>query len=147
MLPETLLAVLASGGSVLVNAVATDAWQAARGGLVQLFGRAGPRRAETATRWADEMASELDRPELADRTEAEQRWARTWHQRLSDLAEEYPEVGAEIQAWAQSVRAELPADKQVRADMFISRDHSQQYNAPGGSITVHQHSRDGTSPE
>jgi hypothetical protein len=146
VVPETLLVVLASGGSALVGAVATDAWQSARGGLVRLFAHAGQRRAETAAHWVDEMASELDRPELADRPEAERQWAQTWQQRLYDLAEEYPEIGDDIQAWARSVRAQLPADKQDRADTFISRDHSQQYNAPGGSITVHQHSRDGISP-
>jgi hypothetical protein len=146
VVPETLLAVLASGGSVLVGAVATDAWQTARGGLVRLFGKAGPRREEIVARWVDEMASDLDRPEVGDRDQAERQWAQTWQQRLYDLAEEYPEISADIQEWEQSVRASLPAEKQARADTFISRDHSQQYNAPGGSITVHQHSRDGISP-
>jgi hypothetical protein len=146
VVPETLLTVLAAGGSALVGAVATDAWQTARDGLIRLFGTAGPRRAELAARWVDEMTSDLDGPEAAERPDAERQWARIWQQRLYDLAEEYPEIGADLQVWTESVLTRLPAEKRASADMFVSRDHSQQYNAPGGSITVHHHSGNGPAP-
>ncbi|MCU7723814.1 hypothetical protein ODJ79_08825 [Actinoplanes sp. KI2] len=138
MISETLMAVVAAGGSALVGAAATDAWQSARGGLVRLFAKAG-RREETAARWTDEMAAELEASPPAERAVAEQRWVQTWQQRLHDLVEEDPQIGDELREWAEAVRAQLPAERQSWVNTFIAADHARQYNAPGGSITVHHH--------
>jgi hypothetical protein len=134
------MAVVAAGGSAFVGAVATDAWQSARSGLVRLFAKAG-RREDTAARWTDEMAAELEASPPAERAAVEQRWVWTWQQRLQDLVEEDPQLGDDLRQWTEAVRAHLPAERQSWVNTFIAADHARQYNAPGGSITVH-HSSD-----
>lgn len=136
MIPEALMAAVAAGGSALVGAVATDAWTAARSGLLRLFARGGHRE-EAAARWADEMAAELEASPPDGRTALEQRWAQTWQQRLSDLVEEHPQLGDDLRAWADRVRAQLPSSQQGWVNTFVAGDQAHQYNAPGGSITVH----------
>jgi hypothetical protein len=138
VISETLMAVVAAGGSTLVGAVATDAWQSARDGVVRLFAKAG-RREDAAARWTDEMADELEASTPAERAAVEQRWVRTWQQRLHDLVEEDPQLGEDLRQWSEAVRARLPAERQSWVNTFIATDHARQYNAPGGSITVHHH--------
>jgi hypothetical protein len=46
MVVEWIAASAAAGGTALIGAAATDAWQTARDGVVKLFARGGERRAE-----------------------------------------------------------------------------------------------------
>jgi hypothetical protein len=139
MEPGWLITLAAGGGSALVGAVATDAWQLARGGLTAVFGRAGARRQELAAGQADETAAQIEAAPEADRAAVQERWARRWQDRLVDFLAEFPEAEDELRAWAASVRAQLPAQQQNWVNLFIARDNATQYNAPGGSITVHHH--------
>jgi hypothetical protein len=137
MVAEWIVPVAAAGASALAGAVATDAWNAARGGLSKLFGRGGGRRAELAGGWADETAAVIEAAE--DRPAALEREARTWQQRFADLLEEFPEAAEELREWAERVRSELPTSRQSFVNTFIAQDNSTQYNAPGGTLTVHHH--------
>jgi hypothetical protein len=136
MIPEWLLSVAAAGGSAFVGAAASDAWQAARAGVVALFGRGGQRRGELAEQWADQTAAEIEQAPEEQRPQVRERLAPVWQQRLADLVQEYPEVGEELRAWAQRLQAQLPAAQQTWVQTYIARDHSHQYNAPHGSINV-----------
>ncbi|MFC8615537.1 hypothetical protein ACFT9M_03815 [Micromonospora purpureochromogenes] len=136
MIPEWLLGVAAAGGSAFVGAAATDAWETARAGAVALFGRGGQRRTELVTRWADETAAEIEQTVEEQRLHVRERLAPIWQQRLADLVEEYPEVGEELRVWVQQLQERLPRPQQNWVNTFIARDKSQQYNAPGGSITL-----------
>lgn len=106
---DWLLPVVAAGGSAFVGAAGTDAWQSARSGVLRLFGRGGQRRRDAAERWADQTAAEIEQAPDAERTVLRERLALTWQQRLADLAEEYPEIGEELQAWARHVQEQLPS--------------------------------------
>jgi hypothetical protein len=142
MEPGWLITLAASGGSALVGAVATDAWQLARGGLTALFGRAGARRQELAAEQADQTAAEIEATSDAEQASVRDRLATRWQDRLVDFLTEFPEAEDELRAWAASVRAQLPAQHQNWMNLFVARDNATQYNAPGGSITVH-HQGDG----
>ncbi|MFI7492948.1 hypothetical protein ACIBXA_31705 [Micromonospora echinaurantiaca] len=137
MVAEWAMTVAGVAGSALAGAVATDAWNAARGGLSKLFGRGGERRAELAGRWADETAAAVDVAD--DRSTALEREARTWQQRFSDLLEEFPEAAEDLREWATQVRSELPAAQQSFMNTFLAQHNSTQYNAPGGNMTIHHH--------
>ncbi|MFV2085747.1 hypothetical protein [Micromonospora sp. LOL_021] len=137
MVAEWLIAVAGAGGSALAGAVATDAWNVARGGLSKLFGRGGDRRAALAGRWADETAAAIEAAD--DRPAVLEREARTWQQRFADLLEEFPEAAEELREWADQVRRELPVAHQSTVNTFVARDDSTQYNALNGTITIHQH--------
>ena len=136
MVAEWILSAVAAGGSALVGAVATDAWQTARSGVTRLFGRTDRRRADLAARWADETAAEITAAPAGQREQVRQRWEQTWQQRLADLVEEHPELGEELRTWAVGLCRQLPTAEQGRVNTFIARDHATQYNAPDGTITV-----------
>jgi FMN phosphatase YigB (HAD superfamily) len=130
------MGLVAAGGWAFVGAAASDAWQAARAGMVRLFGRGGQRRQELAERWADQTAAEIEQAAEEERPQVRQRLAPVWRQRLADLVEEYPEVTEELRAWAQRLQSELPAAQHSWVHTYIARDHAQQYNAPHGTINV-----------
>jgi hypothetical protein len=133
---DWLMSVAAAGGSAFVGAAATDAWQSARSGVVRLFDRGGQRRRDAAARWADQTATAIEQAPESERAVIRERLAVTWQQRLTDLVEECPELGRELQSWVRQVQAQLPAAEQTWVNTFIARGHATQYNAPGGSITV-----------
>ena len=136
MIPEWLMSVVAAGGSAFVGAVATDAWTGARAAMGRLFGRGGPRRQEIAEQLADQTAAEIEAAPADRQIEVRERWAARWQDRLADLVAEYPDLGEELRAWAEQLRAELPTAQQTWVNTFIARDNAVQYNAPGGTITV-----------
>jgi hypothetical protein len=140
MISDWLVPVVSAAGAALAGASATDAWQSARSGVVRLFGRAGQRQAELAQAWAEETATEIAAASAEERPQLVQQWAETWQRRLAGLIEEYPELADELQKWARDLRAQLPSAQQEWVNTFVARDHATQYNAPGGSITVTNHS-------
>jgi hypothetical protein len=133
---DWLTSIAVAGGSALVSAAATDAWESARSGMAHLFGRGGQRRRDAAERWADQTATAIEQAPESDLAATRERLALAWQQRLADLIEEYPEFGEDLRSWVQHMQALLPAAEQTWVNTFVARDHATQYNAPGGSITV-----------
>ncbi|TWG23609.1 hypothetical protein [Actinoplanes teichomyceticus] len=136
MVAEWLMTLAATGGSALVGAAATSAWEAARAGIAGLFGRAGARRAELVGQWADETAAALAQAPADQLAVVRDQSARAWQQRLVDLVREYPEVVDELRSWVEQTKRDLPEPRQGWVNTFVARDNATQYNAPGGSIVV-----------
>ena len=136
VVPDWLMTLAASGGSALVGAVATSAWETARSGIAGLFRRTGARRAELAGQWADETAVAMGQAPADQLAAARDRLAQAWQQRLIDLVQECPEVVDELRSWVEQTKRKLPAPQQGWVNTFVARDHATQYNAPGGSIVV-----------
>lgn len=112
MVAEWILSLAAKGGAALIGAAATDAWQSARSGIVKLFDRTGSKRRKLIEAWLDDDAIALERAEPAERAHLRSELATTWQQRLADLLAEFPELREELEAWADRVGRELPADHQ-----------------------------------
>ncbi|MFF5077949.1 hypothetical protein ACFY36_12920 [Actinoplanes sp. NPDC000266] len=136
MVADWLVALAATAGSTIVGAATGDAWGTAKEGIAQLFRRSGERRRELAQRWAEETAVEILATPTERRPEAQQRLASVWQQRLADLLDEFPEMAEELQAWTDHVRTELPEAQNTWVHTYVSRDNSNQYNAPHGEINV-----------
>lgn len=113
MVAEWITPLAASGSAALVAAVATDAWQSARDGVVGLFGRAGRRRQELIEGWLDEDAATLAEAPPGERERLRGQVAPVWQVRLTDLLAEFPDAREEFRAWAERTRAALPAVDQV----------------------------------
>lgn len=135
---EWVAALAAAGGSALVGAAATDAWQAARDGVLGLFGRAGDRRREVAAARLDADAAEIAAAEAGERDEVRARVLPGWQTRLADLLEEYPEAREELQAWVQRLRDQLPAQQTRWVQNNTARDHGTMYAVQHGSQHIHQ---------
>lgn len=66
MVADWLVPMVSAGSAALVGAVATDAWQSVRSGVLQLFRQGGQRKAELAERWVDETASAITAAPIPD---------------------------------------------------------------------------------
>ncbi|MFI1191008.1 hypothetical protein [Streptomyces californicus] len=82
-----------SAGATLVGLMATDAWERTRDGVVALWRRARPDRADT-------VAAELKhtRADLAADATAEEELAAEWQGRIRRLLTERPQVAADLRA-------------------------------------------------
>ncbi|MGW1204525.1 hypothetical protein [Streptomyces cyaneofuscatus] len=91
MTPE-LAALAQSAGVTLVGLMATDAWERTRDGVVALWQRARPER-------ADAVATELGniREDLTSDVTAEGELAAEWQGRIRRLLIDRPEVAVELQ--------------------------------------------------
>jgi hypothetical protein len=91
MLAETLAALAAAGGTAVVGAVATDAWQATRAGVAWLLGRGDPDRTD-----AVEQQLERTRVSVVDGSGDVEKLRAAWTGRLEDLLIERPEAAGQL---------------------------------------------------
>jgi hypothetical protein len=109
VLRESLLALAALAGQMVVDAAATDGWAIAESGYAQLLGRGDAEQTKQVEKWLDETREQLTGGAGADneliRTALAGRWAGRW----ADLLEENPDAEAELRALVQQSQAALPA--------------------------------------
>lgn len=133
------LAELASvGGSALVGAMATDAWQATRSGVAGLFGRGGPARQAAVEAQLDGNAALVAQAE--DPEEVRRHLAPVWRLQLEALLCQYPGVEEELRALVAQVRLALPAAQQSWVQTNIARDRATQNIVQHGTLHVHSDS-------
>ncbi|CAM5246154.1 hypothetical protein ACTFBT_38550 [Streptomyces microflavus] len=114
MLVEGLIAVAAAGGSAVVQAAGTDAWNGIRDGFARLFGRGEPGREQAELERLDQTRSALEAAgEGAQRVQIAQ--VARWQTRLETLLEELPAaeqqlVVAELQALVAQAEAARPVE-------------------------------------
>jgi hypothetical protein len=147
---DELVQLAMSGGSALLAAVATDAWEAVKPRVARLFSRAGDRRKELVCRWLDESATALDQADAVGQDVVRRQQAAIWQGRLSDFLEEFPEAADELDRLIEQIRAELPvAAQQWMQQTNLARDRGIVFGVQGGSQHVHYYGdspadRDGT---
>ncbi|WP_067964813.1 hypothetical protein [Nocardiopsis trehalosi] len=129
---ETLAALALSGGTTLVGAMATSAWQAASSGVARLFARRG-----------DDVAGQLDdHAALVDRApdpdQARQSLVPLWRLHLEDLLRRDPAAADELRDLIDRVRSQLPATEQRWVQTIVAKDGGQAFGAQGGNVIVHQ---------
>ena len=109
MAVEWIAAATAAGGTALIGAAATDAWQTARDGVVKLFTRGGKRRADLVRDHLDRDAAMIEAAGPGERDGIRARLLPEWQVRLADLLEEFPGAREDLTAWTEQVGAQLPA--------------------------------------
>ncbi|MFI7533631.1 hypothetical protein [Streptosporangium sp. NPDC049376] len=85
-----------AAGTALVTAMATDAWQDARAGVVALWRRFRPEQAEVVEGELVEAHAELLTARQAGDVETERALAGLWQVRLAHLLREAPESAVEL---------------------------------------------------
>jgi hypothetical protein len=143
MLAETLMALAAAGGTTLVGAMATDAWEAARDGVARLFGRAGADRRTVIEGQLAEDADTLAHVGEAEREQVRQELVPVWRRRLARLLEEHPDasVETELRDLVARVQAALPPAQQAwvqnntahGGNLFAVQGGNQEINYHGGA--------------
>jgi hypothetical protein len=108
MLDNALEALAATGGSALVTAMVTDAWESVRAAFARLLGRGDPVRTATAEKRLEQSRQEMGdlSGEELERASAEQEAA--WRVRLGDLLEELPDAAHELRALIDQMQLSEP---------------------------------------
>ncbi|OEJ30585.1 hypothetical protein [Streptomyces subrutilus] len=128
--PE-ITALAASAGTALVTALATEAWQSASVGVVALWRRVLPERADAVEAELDATRDDLldARDEGDKETQAE--LAAEWQGRLRRLLSAHPEAADELRALLVDPQARPPAEPAVT-----------QHATASGNSRVYQAGRD-----
>jgi hypothetical protein len=135
MLGELVVELAGAGGSALVGAMATDAWQTTRSGIARLFGRGGSARQSAIEAQLDENAALVARAREPDEVRA--RLVPGWRVQLEVLLREYPEVVEELRVLVAQVREALPAPQQSWVQTNIAREQARQNIVQHGTLHVH----------
>lgn len=138
MTPE-IEAILASGATILVNAVATDAWKATRAGFSRLFGRGEPAQDAATERRLDALVATVDQAAPDHRADIRDQERARWLVRLTDLVVDDPSAIGDLRSLVEQLAAQLPPQGQTWVQTNIARDSGQVFAAQGGgTINVDQ---------
>lgn len=135
MLGEVAAALAEAGGSALVGAMATDAWQATRLGMARLFGRGGSAQQAAIEAQLDGNAALV--AQARDPDEVRASLVPVWRLQLEALLREYPDVVEELGVLVGQVRESLPASQQAWVQTNIARDQGTQNIVQHGTLNVH----------
>jgi hypothetical protein len=139
VLGEVAAALAGAGGSALVGAMATDAWQATRSGVARLFGRGGSARQAAVEAQLDGNAALVAQAPNPDEVRAS--LVPVWRLQLEALLREYPDVVEELRVLVGQVRESLPAAQQAWVQTNIARDQATQNIVQHGTLHVHPSER------
>jgi hypothetical protein len=125
--PE-IISLAQGGGAALVTLMATDAWQAAREGFVQLWRRVQPHRAEAVAAELDAGQAEVLAAIEADDQEVLSEVRAEWQGRLRRLLVARPEAAAELRRLLDEIAPPASADPVVTQRATAS-GHARVYQA------------------
>ena len=112
-LGESLLALAALAGRTVVEATATNRWEAAERGYAKLLGRGNAKQTQLAEQWLEETREQFAGGPGADMELIRTALAARWTGRWADLLEENPDTEAELRALVQEIRVGLPSERAV----------------------------------
>jgi len=115
-------AVAEAGGTAVAGAMATDAWQATRSGVVGLFGRRGPAGQAAIEARLDANAALVSQTEDAD--EVRQGLAATWRLELGALLRQHPKAESQLRTLVVRVWEALPTPQQRWVRINIARNQA-----------------------
>lgn len=130
-----LAALAAAGGSALVGAMATDAWQATRSWVAGLFGRSGPAAQAAIEAQLDGHAALVSQAEDPD--EVQESLVAVWQLQLQSLLRQHPEVEEDLRELVARVREALPVAQQTWVQTNIAHDQASQNIVQHGTLHVH----------
>ncbi|MEV1111255.1 hypothetical protein AB0I95_21860 [Micromonospora sp. NPDC049751] len=110
---DWMIELAAAGGTTLVSAAATDAWQAARTGFVRLFERGDGNRRRLAESRLDATAAAIGQTGDAEGDIVRKAQSAAWQTRLADLLEEDPAAAAELRALIEHLVSVLSVEQKL----------------------------------
>ncbi|GAB7187068.1 hypothetical protein ATKI12_6899 [Kitasatospora sp. Ki12] len=134
-------ALAALAGSSLVGAMATDAWEYARDGVVAVWRRFRPERAELVDEDLTELRREVLVAEEQDDEGLREALAADWRQRLSELLRRQPELALELERVLDEVLAPtLPEEARTRVyrQTSIAHGNGRVFGVQGGNLIYHE---------
>lgn len=135
MLDEALATLAMTGATTIVAAMATQAWQATRVGVLQLFHRDQTQQTS--------IAAQLDGDDVLVTQDSDADGARralvpSWKLRLEKLLRQHPDAADELRALMAEVQAELPQPQQRWVQNNTSHDRGTVFAVLGGNLHLHR---------
>lgn len=114
--------IVLAAGTALVTAMATDAWQGARDGVVALWRKARPAQAEIIEAELDEVRRQVLDARRDGDADTEQALAGSWQVRLQQFLRQDPALAGELKRVLDEVLTPVlePAD-QVRIGSIVMK--------------------------
>ncbi|WP_406065873.1 hypothetical protein OG462_40545 [Streptomyces sp. NBC_01077] len=129
-------------GTALVGAMATDAWQQTRDGVVALWRRVHPERAQDVSQELTQLRSIVDERGNA---EVEAAMTQLWQLRLRDLLLADPALTAELTAQLARLTDDIAARPESPDAHVVGSQHLEAHAS--GSGRIYQAARDMTITE
>lgn len=124
------------GGSVLLSAVTTDGWTAARQGFSELLGRGDPMRTGSVRRLLDSTAAEMAAAPPGQRDSVVRHHRVAWSTRLRDFLEESPQSVSALRALVAELAAWSTATPGAPVSAFGTGEVRQLGNTSGINVAV-----------
>lgn len=137
MVEAALVGLAMAGATTLVAAMATDAWQATRDGVLGLFHRDGQAQQVALLAQADGNAARVEQCE--DRDSARQRLIPLWQGELEEFLSRHPDAAADLRSLTQRVRAQLPETQLSWVQNVTASGGGHAYGAQGPNSSVQVH--------
>ncbi|MFJ6793861.1 hypothetical protein [Streptomyces sp. NPDC091268] len=137
---DPMSALVMTGATTIVAAMATSAWESARGRVVQVFRQRGDDGVGAIETQLDADARLVAEEEDADGTR--QDLVRPWARRLAALLREHPQAAEELRRAVEEVAAALPRTGQQWTQNVTAHGGGTAFGAQGPGSSVHIH-RDG----
>jgi hypothetical protein len=133
-LEAALAALAATGGSALVAAMATDAWNSIRAGFARLLGSGEPTRVAALEDRLEAARAELERMEGADLLRARADQESLWRGELADLLTGQPHVAESLTELLNRVRASLQSESSTPVTQYAVASGDAQQVVQGHGI-------------
>lgn len=136
---EEILALAAAGGTAVVGAMATDAWESARSGVARLLGREDRGRAEIIEAQLDADDS-LVRGAGEDVDQVRRELALVWGRRLAVLLKDNPEAADKLRVLVECVQTQVPSQQQAWIQHLTATEGGTAFGQQGsGGQHIHYH--------
>ncbi|MFE1413421.1 hypothetical protein ACFW6F_21865 [Streptomyces sp. NPDC058746] len=139
--PEILTALVQDGGTAIVAAMATDAWQTTRPRVLELFRWLSPARQTRIEVQLDDDALLVAQDGDAD--DAREDLRPGWRRQLVALLNQHPEAADELQSLIDQINRALPQPQQNWVMNVTARDRAAAFGSQGGDVNVHYHAGSG----
>ena len=130
--------VIAAAAATLTGAMATDVWQFARDGVLNLFGRHGDSSAALTRARLDKDVAAIEAVDSGHREEVRAQLLPRWQTRLEDLLEEFPDARQELDEWAARVQKQLPQAQVSWVQNNIAHGQGMVIGVQNGTVNLHQ---------
>jgi hypothetical protein len=130
------MALATSGATAVVAAMATDAWDSARAGVIRIFRRddGEPHPNTEAQLDADQMLV-AEAGDGADDTR--QDLVPAWRRRLQNLLKDHPEKEGELRTLVADLENSLGPDQRRWVQNITAHDHGVAFGAQHGDVHFH----------
>jgi hypothetical protein len=125
VLTEALIALASAGGTGLIEAISSDAWETAKAGFARVLGRGDTKRQAEIEQRLDRTRAEVQAAPAGTADQVRVRHQAQWTARLEDFLDEHPEHAEQVKSIVDTLAASTGSTGRVHQQV-IGFDNAQQ---------------------